>query len=334
MKIKSLAILLALPVLAFGQIEVKPPGVSPANSNLTGSTTVENLTVSGSLSGNDIVLTGKLGIGTLTPSQAFTIQASGGSSPLFAYNQQSDGSTQAYSGMVDNEASPPVSGGLIGDLFFRSESHRILFTGAGESAPQLIVNASNATVAVDGSLTAATVQATATSPTATNGVGAEIACDGSIAYFLGYDRDTSAFIPSRLWGSTVELYAEGGSANIVVSGTGVTIGLKQMVPVVYPFTPTTGFTISAPSDFADQTHYLTPAVPLATGAFILPNVANSIDGQFIRVFTDRAITAFTFTVSGSGVIQGSSTGLLGTHDTATFQRVSSAGNGTWIRIRQ
>ena len=65
MKIKSLAILLALPVLAFGQIEVRSPGVSPVNSKLTGSTTVENLTVSGTMSGN--VVTGTSGsFGTLS----------------------------------------------------------------------------------------------------------------------------------------------------------------------------------------------------------------------------------------------------------------------------
>ena len=66
MKIKSLAILLALPVLAFGQIEVNPPGVSPANSNLTGSTTVENLTVSGSTTANGNTTLGDASGDTLT----------------------------------------------------------------------------------------------------------------------------------------------------------------------------------------------------------------------------------------------------------------------------
>ena len=83
---------------------------------------------------------------------------------------------------------------------------------------------------VVGSLSASTVRATATSPVATSGLGAEIASDGSTAFFLGYDRDNSAFIPSRLWGSTVELLAEGGTSvvvgasDITVNGNSVTIG--------------------------------------------------------------------------------------------------------------
>jgi hypothetical protein len=157
---------------------------------------------------------------------------------------------------------------------------------------------------------------------------------GQYCFFQAYDRDNSLYLPIDIAGSTITLNVASGSANIVVSGTGVTMGLQQLVPAIYPLSPVTGFTVNAPADFADQTHYLTPAGPLATGAFILPDVANSINGQFIRVFADKAIAALTFTVSGGGVIQGSSTGALGLHDTATFQRVSDTSNGIWIRIKQ
>ena len=85
MKIKSLAILLALPVLAFGQIEVNPPGVSPANSNLTGSTTVENLTVSGSTTANGNTTLGDASGDTLTIN-AGTITAPSGTSTASGNN--------------------------------------------------------------------------------------------------------------------------------------------------------------------------------------------------------------------------------------------------------
>ena len=164
------------------------------------------------------------------------------------------------------------------------------------------------------------------------GAGIEIGFSGG-GFVLAYDRDINEYQPVEVSGSQASLTAVGGSANIVVSGTGVTMGLQQLVRAIYPLSPTTGFTVNAPADYADQTHYLTPAATIAAGSFIIPTAANSVEGQFIRVFTNHNITAFTFTVAGGGTIIGDSTGVLAANKTATFQRVSN-GAGQWIRIKE
>jgi hypothetical protein len=110
-----------------------------------------------------------------------------------------------------------------------------------------------------------------------------------------------------------------------------TIGLET---AIVPFTPTTGFTITA-DRYTDQTHYLTPAGALANGSFVLPTAANSRAGQIVRLHSTEAIgsTSFTVTVSGGGAINGAALTLVAADTTYAWQCVSTAGTGTWIRLQ-
>lgn len=111
-------------------------------------------------------------------------------------------------------------------------------------------------------------------------------------------------------------------------------GLMALFPVIVAATPLTGFAITA-ARYTDQTHYLTPAGVLATGAFTLPAAANARVGQMVRLWTTQNITSGTVTVSGGGTILGSAiTAATITANTPyTWQCVSTAGTGTWIRLQ-
>lgn len=110
-----------------------------------------------------------------------------------------------------------------------------------------------------------------------------------------------------------------------------TIGLET---VIVAATPLTGFTITA-TTYVNQTHYLTPAGVLATGAFTLPTAANSRAGQIVRFVSTQVVTNMTVTVSGGGSILGTAiTAAAITADTPySYQCVSTAGAGVWLRLQ-
>ena len=110
-------------------------------------------------------------------------------------------------------------------------------------------------------------------------------------------------------------------------------GTLALFPVIVAATPLTGFTITA-ARYTDQTHYLTPAGVLATGAFTLPTAANSRVGQIVRLWSTQVVTALTVTVSGAGTILGTAitASAIVANTPYAWQCVSTAGTGTWIRI--
>ncbi len=106
-------------------------------------------------------------------------------------------------------------------------------------------------------------------------------------------------------------------------------GEIALAPVIVAATPLTGFTITA-ARYTDQTHYLTPAGPLASGTFNLPTAANSRVGQIVRVVSTQTVTAIAI---GNGAIIEPSTPLgLAANTTYSYQCVSIAGPGSWIRF--
>lgn len=111
-------------------------------------------------------------------------------------------------------------------------------------------------------------------------------------------------------------------------------GTLALFPVIVAATPTTGFTINV-DRYSDQTHYLTPAGVLATGAFVLPTATTSRVGQMVRLWTTQNITAGTVSVSGGGTILGTAitAATISANTPYAWQCVSTAGTGTWIRLQ-
>ena len=109
-------------------------------------------------------------------------------------------------------------------------------------------------------------------------------------------------------------------------------GTLALAPVIVAATPLTGFTITA-ARYTDQTHYLTPAGTLAAGTFNLPTAANSRAGQMVRLWSTQIVTALTTAVSGGGTIQGAALTAAAANTPYTWQCVSTAGAGTWVRLQ-
>ena len=105
-----------------------------------------------------------------------------------------------------------------------------------------------------------------------------------------------------------------------------TIGLET---VIVAATPLTGFTITA-ARYTDQTHYLTPAGTLAAGTFNLPAPANARVGQIIRVVSTETVTSVS--LGGGSVIEPSTPLGFAADTTYSYQCVSTAGPGIWIRF--
>lgn len=105
----------------------------------------------------------------------------------------------------------------------------------------------------------------------------------------------------------------------------------RISPILQTASPTTGQTVTATAN-SNVTVYLTPAGTLATLTFSLPTDANSKNGQIVRLFTTQALTALTVNVAGSGTLKGTALTTLAANTGAAWQKVSSAGNGTWIRL--
>lgn len=106
-------------------------------------------------------------------------------------------------------------------------------------------------------------------------------------------------------------------------------GTLAIFPVIVAATPLTGFTITA-ARYTDQTHYLTPAGTLAAGTFNLPAPANARVGQIIRVVSTGTVTSVS--IGGGSVIEPSTPLGFTANTTYTYQCVSTAGPGTWIRF--
>ncbi len=111
-------------------------------------------------------------------------------------------------------------------------------------------------------------------------------------------------------------------------------GTLALFPVIVAATPTTGFTINV-DRYSDQTHYLTPAGVLASGAFVLPTANTSRVGQVVRLWTTQNITSGTVSVSGGGTILGAaiSSATITANTPYAWQCVSTVAPGTWIRIQ-
>ena len=86
--------------------------------------------------------------------------------------------------------------------------------------------------------------------------------------------------------------------------------------------------------FKDQTQVMSPAAGQTFIVLALPAVANSRIGQIVRyVSITEDIGNVTAAVSGSGTVTPSySNQTLSGLTTLTFQCISLAGNGTWLRI--
>ncbi len=65
---------------------------------------------------------------------------------------------------------------------------------------------------------------------------AEVGWDSAYAYLVGYNRDTAAYVPARVGGSTVQLEAS-GTTRVKVDGTG--LGFFNAAPVARPAHPVT-----------------------------------------------------------------------------------------------
>lgn len=106
-------------------------------------------------------------------------------------------------------------------------------------------------------------------------------------------------------------------------------GEIALAPVIVAATPLTGFAITA-ARYTDQTHYLTPAGTLAAGTFNLPAPANARVGQIIRVVSTGTVTSVS--IGGGSIIEPSTPLGFTANTTYTYQCVSTAGPGTWIRF--
>ena len=106
-------------------------------------------------------------------------------------------------------------------------------------------------------------------------------------------------------------------------------GEIALAPVIVAATPLTGFAITA-ARYTDQTHYLTPAGTLAAGTFNLPAPANARVGQIIRVVSTETVTSVS--LGGGSVIEPSTPLGFAADTTYSYQCVSTAGPGTWIRF--
>lgn len=96
--------------------------------------------------------------------------------------------------------------------------------------------------------------------------------------------------------------------------------------------PTTGQTVAANTNGDDETLYITPAGTLLALTVALPLAANSRIGQIERGFITQIITTLTVNVAGSGTIIGASPTTSAVNSSFAYQCVSTAANGTWIRL--
>ena len=106
-------------------------------------------------------------------------------------------------------------------------------------------------------------------------------------------------------------------------------GEIALAPVIVAATPLTGFAITA-ARYTDQTHYLTPAGTLAAGTFNLPAPADARVGQIIRVVSTETVTSVS--LGGGSVIEPSTPLGFAADTTYSYQCVSTAGPGIWIRF--
>ena len=182
----------------------------------------------GSLLANTHAFTGSVGMtGSLSVAGATTL--TGATNPLqikgtnastqwteYYYN------TSTLVGYIGN-GSGILTGATGSDFIFRSEGDFVVATG-GNNRRLTIASTGAATFS---SFVNASGIIRATSALAdTTGSGAEVAYSEGVAYFLGYNRSTSAYLPVGINGSTVTI-SSGASATVamtITSGSNVGIG--------------------------------------------------------------------------------------------------------------
>lgn len=108
--------------------------------------------------------------------------------------------------------------------------------------------------------------------------------------------------------------------------------LVAMRPVITNVTAVTEDVITTLPDL-DETLVITAAGTLAELDIVLPAATDSQLGQVKRFVINRAITALTISVAGSGSVTGAAltAGVINTP--YAFQCVSTSGAGVWMRIQ-
>ena len=166
--------------------------------------------------------------------------------------------------------------------------------------------------------------------------GGNMGADDSLLVEFGPYGDLTASEAFALVDSTTAFSFTLRAVNAIVASRIVSPpdadGTLALAPVIVAATPLTGFTITA-ARYTDQTHYLTPAGTLAAGTFNLPTAANSRAGQMVRLWSTQIVTALTTSVSGGGTIQGAALTAAAANTPYTWQCVSTAGAGTWVRLQ-